>query len=67
MEGVAIEALLDTGSPVTINELESLLQILGKQRNPNQTPTEWRAGVEARLEPTSVVLQNYSGDKLQVV
>jgi len=52
---------------VTIIELESLLQIFAKQRDPNQTPTEWRAGVEAHLEPTTVVLQNYSGDKLQVV
>ena len=67
VEGVTIEALLDTGSPVTIIELESLLQILAKQRDPDQTPTEWRAAVEARLEPTTVVLQNYSGDKLQVV
>ena len=44
VEGVAIKALLDTGSPVTIIELESCLQILAttKKRNPNQTPTEWR-------------------------
>ena len=67
VEGVALEALLDTGSPVTIIQLEALLQILAEQRSPNQTSIEWRAAVETRLEPTTVVLQNYSGDRLQVV
>ncbi|XP_065888471.1 uncharacterized protein [Dysidea avara] len=67
VEGVALEALLDTGSPVTIIQLEALLQILAEQQSPNQTSIEWRAAVETRLEPTTVVLQNYSGDRLQVV
>ena len=67
VEGVALEALLDTGSPVTIIQLEALLQILAEQRSPNQTSIEWRAAVETRLEPTTVVLRNYSGDRLQVV
>ena len=67
VEGEFVEALLDTGSPVTIIQLESLLQILAKQRHPGQTPAEWRTAVESHLKPTSVILQNYSGDKLRVV
>ena len=67
VEGVALEALLDTGSPVTIIQLEALLQILAEQQSPNQTSIEWRAAVDSRLEPTTVVLRNYSGDRLQVV
>ena len=30
-------------------------------------PVEWRTTVESLLEPSVVVLQNYSGDKLRVV
>ena len=67
VEGEVIEALLDTGSPVTIIQLETLLQILAKKRCSGETPAEWRATVESRLEPSAVVLQNYSGDKLRVV
>ena len=67
VEGEVIETLLDTGSPVTIIRLETVLQILAKQRCSSETPAEWRATVESRLEPSVVVLQNYSGDKLRVV
>ena len=67
VEGEVIETLLDTGSPVTIIRLETVLQILAKQRCSSETPAEWRATVESRLEPSAVVLQNYSGDKLRVV
>ena len=67
VEGEVVEALLDTGSPVTIIQLEALLEILAKQRQPSQTPSEWRKAVETRLEPTSLILQNYSGDSLKIV
>ena len=67
VEGELVEALLDTGSPVTIIQLEALLEILAKQRRPGQTPSEWRTVVESRLEPTSLILQNYSGDNLKIV
>ena len=67
VEGEVIEALLDTGSPVTIIRLETLLQILAKKRCSSETPAEWRATVESCLEPSAVVLQNYSADKLRVV
>ena len=67
VEGEPVEALLDTGSPVTIVSLEWLLQLLARQRRKGQSPNEWKAEVENRLEPTTVVLQNYSGDRLRVV
>lgn len=67
VEGETIEALLDTGSPVTIIRLETLLQLLAKQRCSSETPAEWGAAVESRLEPSAVVLRNYGGDKLRVV
>ena len=67
VEGEIIEALLDTGSPVTIIPLEALLEILAKQRRPDQAISEWRTTTESRLEPTSLILKNYSGDNLKIV
>ena len=67
VEGEIIEALLDTGSPVTIIQLEALLEILAKQRHPDQTISEWRTTTESCLEPTSLILKNYSGDNLKIV
>ena len=67
VEGEPVEALLDTGSPVTIISLEWLLQLLVRQCQKDRSPNEWKAEVECRLEPTAVVLQNYSGDRLRVV
>jgi len=54
VEGELVEALLDTGSPVSIIQLESLLQIWAKQCHPSQTPADWRTEVESHLEPTSL-------------
>ena len=67
VEGEPVEVLLDTGSPVTIISLKWLLQLLTKQRQKDQSPNEWKAEVEKRLEPTTMALQNYSGDRLKVV
>ena len=55
VEGEIIKALLDTGSPVTIIQLEALLEILAKQCRPDQTVSEWRTVTESRLEPTSLI------------
>ena len=67
VEEELVEALLDTGSLVTIIQLDALLEILAKQLHPGQIPSEWRTVVESRSEPTSLILQNYSGDNLKIV
>ena len=51
-EGRPVQALLDTGSPVTIVSLEFLLQTLAKQWPSSQTVAEWQVAVKARLKPT---------------
>ena len=56
VEGEAIEAILDTGSPVTIIQLETLLQMLANKQCSSETPAEWKAAVESRLDPSAVVL-----------
>ena len=58
-EGRPVQALLDTGSPVTIVSLEFLLQTLAKQRPASQTVAEWQIAVKAMLQPPSVTLQSY--------
>ena len=64
VEREPVEALLDTGSPVyiTIILLEWLLQMLAEQHQKDQSPNEWKEEIENRLEPTTMVLQNYSGE-----
>ena len=66
-EGSPVQALLDTGSPVTIVSMKFLLQALAKQKPKDQDPTEWAATVKARLEPPALMLHNYGGDELKIV
>ena len=67
LEGSPVNALLDTGSPVTIVSLEFLLQALAKQRKPEQSPSSWKAEVERRWEESSIPLQSYGGERLNNV
>ena len=66
-EGIPVEALLDTGSPVTIVSMQFLLEALAKQKPKEQGPTEWAAAVKSHLEPSSLTLHNYGGDELKAV
>ena len=67
LEGVAVQTLVDTGSPVTIASLDWLLEALAKHRPASQTLEAWKEEVRARLEEPSVSLQNYGGIPLNVV
>ena len=48
-EGTNVQALLDTGSPVTIVSAKFLFQTLAKHRLPDQTVEEWEDIVRERL------------------
>ena len=63
-EGCPMKVLLDTGSPSTIVSLELLLETLAKQK---ETPQEWRARVEQRMEPPTISLCSYGGQKLSIL
>ena len=52
MEGVPVEALVDPGAPVSIIN-NFLLTVLAKNKNPQQSPTEWLTEVEKRLQQPS--------------
>ena len=48
-EGTNVQALLDTGSPVTIVSAKFLFQTLAKHRLPDQTVEEWEDSVRERF------------------
>ena len=67
LEGKETEALLDTGSPVSIVSLQFLLEALAESKDGEQSPSGWRAMVEEQLEPPTVTLRNYSGAELDII
>ena len=67
MEGVPVRALIDTGSPATIVDLEFLVNALAKTRESDQSPPEWMAAVEKRFQPPGLPLKSYGGHKLNLV
>ena len=67
LDGTNIEALLDTGSPVSIVSLDFFLQVSAKNRPPSQSPEDWGKAVMERLQPTSVSLRSYGGEELSIV
>ena len=66
-EGAPVDALVDTGSPVTIVSLNFLLRTLAGKRPKGQTPAEWEKEVKARMEPPAITLRNYGGGELNIV
>ena len=67
LEGVPVQALLDTGLPATIVSLNLILELLASKRPKAQSPADWRKEVEKRLEPSTVTLQNYGGGQLSLI
>ena len=67
VEGETVEALVDTGSPVSIVSMRWLLRALARRRDGQTTPEDWAQTVKGRMKPTSVMLKSYSGDKLPIV
>ena len=55
IEGVSVEALVDTGAPVSIVNLKFLLVALAKNKNQEQSPEEWREEVEKRLSGAALL------------
>lgn len=53
VEGVPVQALLDTGSPVTIVSLEFLIQALLKKHPPKQFLVGWKHGLTSTTHSVS--------------
>ena len=66
-EGQPVQALVDTGSTVTIVSLDFLLQVLLKNRLEGQKREEWKDSVRACLKAPTLTLRDYGGGELNVV
>ena len=67
VEGTPVEAMIDTGSPVTVISLEFLLKMLAKQRPIEQSVEGWRVKVREQLKEPKISLRSYGGAKLNVI
>ena len=54
LERQPVNALGDTGSPITIVSIDCLLDVLAKLRTPNQTLEEWKQEVKDRFQIASL-------------
>ena len=66
LEDVSVDALLDTGSPVTIASLNFIVKALAARKPASQTKEEWKADVRKRIEKSTMKLHNYGGDELSL-
>ena len=67
VEGVSTQALLDTGSPVTIVDLDFVVQALAENCEKHVTPIECMSAVEQRFQVPEVPLKSYGGEELNLV
>ena len=67
VNGVATEALIDTGSPATVVSLDFVLDVFVKEKAEHQTPAQWREETSKKFSPPSVSLKAYSGHKLNII
>ena len=67
VEGVPVQALLDTGSPATIISLDLIVRVLATQKPKEHTPEQWKNEMRHKLKPTTMSLQNYGGGRLELI
>ena len=67
LEGIPVQALLDTGSPATIVSLEFLIEARWKTKPPHLTREKWEEDFKKMLKSPAIMLQNNGGDRLNVV
>ena len=67
VNGVSTEALVDTGSPVTIISLDFAMVVMARDRNKFGSVEEWKDATLKRFEPPQVALKNYGGGRLDVM
>ena len=68
-EGSLTKALLNICSPVFIVSLKFHLEAPARKQPNAPSPKKWRdeVHVEEQLEPSAVILQNYSGERLAII
>ena len=66
VNGVKTEALVDTGSPVTIVSLAFAMHVLSKDRGLYSSVEEWKQETIKKFSEPTVNLRNYGGLRLNV-
>ena len=61
VNGVKVDTLVDTGSPVTILSLKFAMVVLSQEQNQFKSITEWKIAMKKRLKSPDIVLTGYSG------
>ena len=64
VNGVSTDALIDTGSPVTIVFLEFILKVLSQNRPQDQTDTQWIESTQENFKDPDVTLKSCGGHRL---
>ena len=67
VEGASVDALLDSGSPVTIVSLGFVLKVFAEKKPNEQTRDQWKAEMRERITRTAVKLRTYGGETLALV
>ena len=67
VENKTVEALLDTGSPVTILSMNFIVNKWAQQKRESQSTEECREKVRGRLKVPSLILRNDGGDELNIL
>ena len=67
VNGLATDALVDTGSPVTIVSLEFMTQALLQEHKNYETGQEWSKAMLLRYKSPSISLKSYDGGRLNIV
>ena len=67
LEGISVEALIDTGSPATIASLEFVWKVLKSNRPKEQTDAQWIESTRKKLKAPDVMLKSYGGHRLDFI
>ena len=67
LEEQPVNALVDTGSPVTIVSIDCLLDVLAKNHKTDQTKEEWREEEEKRFLAPTLSCNNYGGCEVNII
>ena len=67
VEDETVDALLDTGSPVTILSLNFIVNKWAQQKRESQSKEQWKEEVRGRLKAPSLTLKNYGGGELNIL
>ena len=67
LEGHPVQALLDTGSPVSIVSIDFLLKVLLTAASSDQTKEELKDAARKRIKPPTISVQSFGGGEVNII